>query len=338
MSGEGFAVDASVIKADANRGRKTTGEKPVDLRDPQHATRAVREYLAALDVQGEPATPPAAISPTDPAARWTAAPGGPAFYAYSTNYLVDVDAGIIVDVEATPALRTDEVNATRTMVERVQQRFDLKPSRLIGDMAYGAAELLGWMVDEKVIEPHVPVWDKTQRNDETLSSSEFEWDEATNEYRCPQGRALRSQWRTFKSARTHVTKADTVIYRSTQADCTNCRSKTAAVPTRQFEKSPAAFTNPREMSRATLRRPLRTGSPAKIERRLRCCLRISNASSGWIACGYADAAAPTTNSCSQRLRKICDEWRSGLDLQHPKRFQCPRKAKSPPNPLLRQLS
>jgi transposase len=236
VSGEGFAVDASVIKADANRGRKTTGEIPIDLRDPQHATRAVREYLAALDVQGEPATPPAAISPTDPAARWTAAPGGPAFYAYSTNYLVDVDAGIIVDVEATPALRTDEVNATRTMIERVQQRFDLKPSRLIGDMAYGAAELLGWMVDEEAIEPHVPVWDKTQRNDETLSSSEFEWDEATNEYRCPQGRALRSQWRTFKNARTHVTKADTVIYRSTQADCASCPIKDRCCPNTPIRK------------------------------------------------------------------------------------------------------
>ena len=109
VGGEGFAVDASVIKADANRSRSTAGNEPVDLRDPRNATRAVREYLAALDAQGEPNTPPAAISPTDPAARWTAAPGGPAFYAYSTNYLIDVQAGIIVDVEATPALRTDEV-------------------------------------------------------------------------------------------------------------------------------------------------------------------------------------------------------------------------------------
>ena len=94
----------------------------------------MREYLAALDEQGEPATAPASISPTDPGARWTAV-GGPAFYAYSTNYLVDVEAGIIVDVEATPALRTAEINSTRTMIERVEARFDLKPARLIGDMA-----------------------------------------------------------------------------------------------------------------------------------------------------------------------------------------------------------
>jgi hypothetical protein len=85
---------------------------------------------------------------------------GPAFYAYSTNYLIDVQAGIIVDVEATPTLRTAEVKATRTMIERVEERFDLKPERLIGDMAYGNAELLGWMVNDKGIAPHVPVWDK----------------------------------------------------------------------------------------------------------------------------------------------------------------------------------
>jgi hypothetical protein len=41
-------------------------------------------------------------------------------------------------------------------------------------MAYGTAELLGWMVNEHAIEPHVPVWDKTQRKDDTLSSSEFQ--------------------------------------------------------------------------------------------------------------------------------------------------------------------
>src|SRR5512141_1805302 len=109
VGGEGFAVDASLIEADANRSRSMAREEAGDLRDPRHATRAVREYLAGLDAQGEPGTAPASISPTEPAARWTAV-GGPAFYAYSTNYLSSSRAGIIVDVEATPALRTDEVN------------------------------------------------------------------------------------------------------------------------------------------------------------------------------------------------------------------------------------
>jgi transposase len=229
VGGEGFAVDASVIKADANRSRSTAREGTEDLRDPRQATRAVREYLAALDEQGEPVTVPASISPTDPAARWTAV-DGPAFYAYSTNYMVDVQAGIIVDVEATPTLRTAEVKATRTMIERVEERFGLKPERLIGDMAYGNAELLGWMVNDKGIEPHVPLWDRTQRDDGTLSSSDFEWDEQANEYRCPQGQPLRSEWRIFKRPRTRITKANTIIYHASQAACSKCPMKSGCCP------------------------------------------------------------------------------------------------------------
>src|ERR1700682_334333 len=235
VGGEGFAVDASVIKADANRSRSTAREGAEDLRDPRHATRAVREYLAALDEQGAPVTVPASISPTDPAARWTAV-DGPAFYVYSTNYLIDVQAGIIVDVEATPTLRTAEANATRTMIERVEERFDLKPERLIGDMAYGAAPMLGWLVEEKQIAPHIPVWDRTQRDDETLSSSDFQWDEQADEYRCPQGNVLRKQRRTFKNLRTHITKAGTIIYRASQSDCASCPLKASCCPNTPMRK------------------------------------------------------------------------------------------------------
>lgn len=235
VGGEGFAVDASLIEADANRSRSVAREEAQDLRDPRHATRAVREYLTALDAQGEPGSTAASISPTDPAARWTAV-GGPAFYAYSTNYLIDVQAGIIVDVEATPALRTDEVNSARVMLERVEGRFDLKPVRLIGDMAYGSAPMLGWLVEEKRIAPHIPVWDKTQRSDDTLSSSDFLWDPGADEYRCPKGHVLRREWRVFKNRRSHITKADTVIYRSRQIDCATCPLKNRCCPNTPMRK------------------------------------------------------------------------------------------------------
>ena len=134
VGGAGFAVDASIIKADASRQRVLDRDDDDDWPTPNLSTRPVREYLSSLDPDQQPAE---RISLTDPQARWTAAPGGPAFFAYSTNYLIDVDAGIIVDVEATPAYRPDEVNSTKTMVNRVEARFDLKPSHLIGDTAYG---------------------------------------------------------------------------------------------------------------------------------------------------------------------------------------------------------
>src|SRR5690606_12851479 len=135
VGGEGFAIDASVIKADANRQRGVPGAE-ADWNRESSLTRPVREYLEARDAAYEPRRTPQNVSLTDPAAQWTAAPGGPAFYAYSTNYLIDTKAGVIVDVEATPAYRTDEVNATRTMVDRVEDRFDIKPTHLIGDTAY----------------------------------------------------------------------------------------------------------------------------------------------------------------------------------------------------------
>jgi Transposase domain (DUF772) len=237
VGGEGFAIDASVVKADAARAGGIPGAT-IDYRalGPAQATRAVREYLEGIEADGRPETMRKNISITDPAAEWTCAPGGPAFFAYSTNYLVDVWAGVIVDVEATSAHRIQEVDATRTMIDRVEARFAIKPNRLIGDMAYGAAELLAWMVNDKAIEPHVPVWDKTQRTDDTLSSSDFQWDEQGNEYRCPQGYALRSEWRPFKIPRTHITKANTIIYASRQSDCASCPMKARCCPNTPIRK------------------------------------------------------------------------------------------------------
>jgi hypothetical protein len=232
-------VDASVIKADASResgfpGSELAGHKL----DGEQASRAVREYLAGVDEEASrrPEANRHSISATDPAAEWTCAPGGPAFFAYSTNYLVDVEAGVIVDVEATSAHRNREVDATRTMIERTEQRFALKPQRLIGDMAYGAGPMLSWLVGTKQIEPHIPLWDKSARTDGTISSSEFVWDEAADEYRCPQGQPLRREWRAFSNPRTHITKAETVIYRSRYADCAQCPLKSRCCPNSKFRK------------------------------------------------------------------------------------------------------
>lgn len=230
VKGEGFAVDASVIRADASRQHGVAGTEEVDWTDPKRCTRAVREYLEALDEEAVDRAAPKNLSLTDPLARWTAAPGGPAFYAYSTNYLVDPDCGGILDVEATPAHRTAEVDATRTMIERVEERLALTPQRLIGDTAYGAAPMLEWLVTNKSIEPHVPVWDKSRRKDGTFSRSDFQWDEDADEYRCPGGKSLQRRRRSFTKERPGITKDNTIIYRASQLDCQACPLKARCCP------------------------------------------------------------------------------------------------------------
>ncbi len=251
VGGEGFAIDASIIRADANRRRGTPSTEPVEWPSPEQRSRAVREYLDALDAAEPVGAPPKYLSMTDPAARWTAAPGCPAFYAYSTNYLVDVQSGVIVDVEATAAHRTEETEATKVMIERVAERHEITPRRLIGDTAYGTGPMLEWMVQDKGIEPHVPVWEKTERNDGTFSVTDFRWDDQANEYRCPRGEPLRSEWRPFKTPRSHVTQADTIIYRSSQRTCASCPLKPRCCPNTPMRKIARSLY---EQSRAVARR------------------------------------------------------------------------------------
>lgn len=173
---------------------------------------------------------------TDPAARWTAAPGCPAYFAYSTNYLVDVQAGIIVDVEATAAHRIEETDATKTMLDRVENQLGVKPAHLIGDTAYGTGPMLDWLVNEKHIEPHIPVWNRWDRRDGAFTTNEFIWNAVADEYRCSGNRPLRREWRPFSKPRTHITKAETIIYRARQSDCSACPLKSRCCPKVPFRK------------------------------------------------------------------------------------------------------
>jgi transposase len=230
VRGEGFATDASIIKADAQRMNSVPGEVAMNWKNSVETARPVREYLDALEEANGPAFTPKFVSLSDPSATWTGATGGPAFFAYSTNYLIDLKAGIIVDVEASAVNKTAEVEATKTMIERVEDKYDMKPDRLVGDTNYGSAAMLGWLVDEKQIEPHVPVCDKSERKDGTFSVSDFQWDEQANEYRCPEDHALRNDWRPFKNLRNRITKDNTIIYTSSQYECAACSKKDRCCP------------------------------------------------------------------------------------------------------------
>jgi transposase len=236
VGGEGFAADASIIRANANRQNSVPGGHDHNWTDGpggEGPSRPVREYLAALD---EDAPPPKDISLSDPASRLTAAVGKPAFFGWSTNYLIDVKNSVIMDVAATPAVRSAEVDSTRLMIDRVEERFGVKPKRLIGDTAYGTAEMLAWMVEEKGIEPHVPVWEKGERDDGTFGRSDFAFDEASNTLTCPGGKRLQQYRRNFTRERSGVTKANMRIYRASRFDCGSCGLKEKCCPGQPWRK------------------------------------------------------------------------------------------------------
>ena len=243
VGGEGFAVDASLIAADANKQRSLASTDEVDWQELAATRRSVREYLATLDEAawgGASEVVPKFISPSDPAAQWTGAHKGHAFFAYADNYLIDLKAAIIVDVEATRASRRAEVGAARTMLDRAEVCFGLKPQRLSADSAYGSAEILAWMVEHKNIAPHVPVWDKGQRTDGTFSRSDFIFDAVSNTYTrtCPGGKSLQQYRRPFTIARTGVTKDKMRLYRASQSDCEACALKARCCPGQLRRKVP----------------------------------------------------------------------------------------------------
>src|SRR5579863_6317388 len=176
VGGEGFAVDASLIEADANKHRSIPGAVWSKDIDPAQG--------AASDVT------PKFVSPSDPAAQWTGALRSAAFFAYANNYLIDVKFGIIMDVEASRAIRQAEVGASQAMLERTEACFGIKPQRLAGDTAYGSGANLNWLVSEAKIAPHIPVIDKSKRDDGTFSREDFTFDKERNIYICPAGKVL----------------------------------------------------------------------------------------------------------------------------------------------------
>ncbi len=239
VGGEGFAVDASLIAADANKQRSLPSAEWNAADIGPDACRAAREYLDVLDDAAFGAASesiPKFVSPSDPAAQWTGAHKGHAFFAYATNYLIDLDHAVIVDVEATRAIRQAEVGASRTMIARTQDRFGLWPARLAADSAYGSAENLAWLVHERGIEPHIPVFDKSQRSDGTFSRSDFAYDHEADAYICPAGKELSQYRRRFGVSRKGVDPEGFMRYRASKFDCDPCALKPSCCPNASARK------------------------------------------------------------------------------------------------------
>jgi len=231
VRGEGFAVDATVIEADASRFKRVSGEDAQWV-EPARQTRAVREYLAALDTENSPNNPerePSALSPSDPASAWTTKGRLRVQFAYGLNYLIDDEHAVILDVEATPARISKEVASTKVMIARTAERTGLVPKHLAADSAYGTGALLGWLVD-RGIDPHIPVWDKSERADGTLARADFSYDAEHDRYVCPQGKPLTSTGR--------VHDGRTLYYRSSKLDCDCCALKPRCCPKGPFRRIP----------------------------------------------------------------------------------------------------
>jgi transposase len=241
VKGEGFAVDAS----------RYHGKAPdeIDWSAPERQTRAVAEFLTALDDEDADAerNPPRVVSPVDPCSAWTAKANKRVQFGYGLNYLIDIKYAVIVDVEATPARTYDEVAATKTMIKRTQERLGLKPERLTADTAYGTGKFLHWVIGAGIT-PHIPVWDMSKREEGILSRADFTFDRQRNLYICPQGKFLMTTGT--------VHDGRTILYRASTRDCGPCPLKPKCTPNMTFRKIPRdVHEDARDVTRALMSTP-----------------------------------------------------------------------------------
>ncbi len=196
VGGAGALVDGSTVHADANRDRRAP---PADIHAIWEAkdeiARPVQDYLDQLDQEhdapsdGPKHPPPKYVSETDPQAAWSLK-DGPGRFSYETNYLVDDQHAIIVDVEATPARLSQEIVAARTMLERSSERLGFEPDRLAADKSYGTGPFLASVIGREIL-PFIPVLDRKRQTDGKLTRDAFSYDPETDSFICPQGHELK---------------------------------------------------------------------------------------------------------------------------------------------------
>ncbi|WP_338551221.1 IS1182 family transposase [Roseovarius phycicola] len=233
VSGEGFAVDASLIPADANKARSIAAKDWSEDVARAASNRAAKEYLETLDDAAFGAASPVQpkfVAKSDPAAQWTRAEESRPYFAYATNYLIDTKSSVIMDVEATRAIRQAEVGASQTMLDRTESRFGIRPDWLAADTAYGSSDNLGWLVKKRGIIPFIPVIDHSNRKDGAWTRFEFEYDEANDQYICPEGFALKQFRRNYSDPNRGKNVRGTRKYRALKSDCQSCPSKEKCCP------------------------------------------------------------------------------------------------------------
>jgi hypothetical protein len=115
------------------------------------------------------------------------------------------------------------------MIARTEDRLGLKPERLAADTAYGTGKFLGWLV-EQGIEPHIPVWDKSRRKDDTFSRADFTYDRERDLYTCPGDKTLKTTGK--------VHSDNTLRYLASTYDCGDCALKSRCCPNTAQRKIP----------------------------------------------------------------------------------------------------
>ena len=159
------------------------------------------------------------------------------------------------------------------MIERTEERFDLKSEWLAADTAYGSRANLNWLVKDKKNRQgpqrvHLPGW-KDPHDD----------------------RQVGQRWRDPSLHGQHASLPQLPV-------------ESSMLPKGAFPQ------HLRGDAARRLPRPRHSNNRVMTENALRCCLHISSVSCGLVACDYAGRAGPSSSSRWQRSRGTSAGWPS----------------------------
>ena len=190
VQGDNLSVDGSFVEANASKESRIPREQ---LTEAAKVSQTVRQYLSELEQQNpveEPVHEQDKVSTTDPDSTYATKGGTPARLGYYDNYLVDNHSCVIVGVQGTAALMSQETVAAQDMLTRFPQWQGREPGSVAADTTYGNGEFLQWLA-ERSITPYMRTRDSIRRKNSPFYGPErFTYQPESNSYRCPAGEQL----------------------------------------------------------------------------------------------------------------------------------------------------
>src|ERR1700686_1570881 len=230
VQGKHLSVDGSFVEANAAKESRIPREQ---LAEGAQVNQTVRQYLVELEQQNptaEPVHEQDQVSTTDPDSTYATKGGTPARLGYYDNYLVDNHSCVIVGVQATAALMSQETVAAQDMLTRFTQWQGREPESVAADTTYGNGEFLQWLEDRSIT-PYMRTRDSIHRKNSPFYGRErFTYQPESNSYRCPAGEQLNYVGLNVRNrAHAYIGSGKRCGACSQKAQCTSGRYKYLAI-------------------------------------------------------------------------------------------------------------
>ena len=230
VQGKHLSVDGSFVEANAAKESRIPREQ---LAEAAQVNQTVRQYLVELEQQNpteEPVHQQDQVSTTDPDSTYATKGGTPARLGYYDNYLVDNHSCVIVGVQATAALMSQETVAAQDMLTRFTQWQGREPESVAADTTYGNGEFLHWLADRSIT-PYMRTRDSIHRKNSPFFAPErFTYQPESNSYRCPAGEQLNYVGLNIRNrAHAYIGSGKRCGACSQKAQCTSGRYKYLAI-------------------------------------------------------------------------------------------------------------